>query len=48
MQEEYIGYENNLNLVKDLCRDPESIAAYLPDRTARAFHLYRKHFKQTR
>ncbi len=47
MQDEYIGYENNLNLVKDLCRDPESITAYLPDRTALAFQLYRKHFKQT-
>ena len=44
LQDEYIGYTNNLNLLKDLSRDPESIAAYMPGRTAWAFHLYRKHF----
>ncbi len=46
MQQEYIGYENNLKLVQDLARDPESILAYLPSRSARAFHLYRRHFHQ--
>ena len=44
MRQEYLGYENNLNLVRDLARDPESIHAYLPDRSARALELYRRHF----
>ena len=41
---EYLGYETNLKLVEDLARDPDSIWAYLPDRTAKAFELYRRHF----
>ena len=45
MQDEYVGYSNNLKLVMDLSRDPQSIAAYMPGRTAWAFHLYRKHFE---
>lgn len=44
MRQEYVGYENNLNLVKDLACDPESILAYLPGRSAWAFQLYRRHF----
>lgn len=44
MQQEYLGYEQNLRLVKDLARDPESIRAYLPGRSAWAFELYRRHF----
>jgi hypothetical protein len=45
MQQEYPGYENNLNLVQDLARDPESIAAYLPGKSNWAFELYRRHFQ---
>jgi hypothetical protein len=45
MKQEYLGYENNLKLVQDLALDPESIAAYLPERSNRAFELYRRHFK---
>jgi hypothetical protein len=44
MRNEYIGYENNLKLVEDLAKDPESILAYVPGRTAWAFELYRRHF----
>jgi hypothetical protein len=44
MRQEYLGYENNLKLVGDLARDPESIAAYLPGPSAWAFQLYRRHF----
>jgi glycosyltransferase involved in cell wall biosynthesis len=44
MKEEYLGYENNLRLVEDLARDPESILAYLPRQAVRAFALYRRHF----
>ena len=45
MRQEYVGYENNLKLVEDLARDPESLLGYLPERALRAFQLYRKHFR---
>jgi hypothetical protein len=45
MRQEYLGYENNLALVQDLARDPESIAAYAPGRALWAFELYRRHFR---
>lgn len=44
MQQEYLGYENNLNLVQDLPQDPGSIAGYLSGKSNRAFELYRRHF----
>ena len=44
MRAEYIGYEHNLSLVKDLVRDPQSLSAYLPGRSLWAFELYRRHF----
>jgi hypothetical protein len=44
MRLEYLGYENNLNLVRDLEADPEALTAYLPGRAIRAFELYRRHF----
>jgi hypothetical protein len=47
MRGEYIGYENNLRLVEDLGRNPESILAYVPGRTAWAFELYRRHFHRS-
>ena len=46
MRQEYLGYENNLRLVQDLARDPESILAYLPGRSAWAFQLYQRHFNR--
>ncbi|MDZ4815073.1 MAG: hypothetical protein SGI71_02260 [Verrucomicrobiota bacterium] len=44
MKQEYIGYENNLKLVQDLKVNPESIMNFLPERSIKAFELYRKHF----
>jgi hypothetical protein len=44
MKLEYLGYENNLNLVNDLSVSPERILDYIPERSARAFELYQKHF----
>ncbi|HTV31146.1 MAG TPA: hypothetical protein VMF32_25655 [Xanthobacteraceae bacterium] len=44
MKQEYIGYENNLAIVTDLAKNPESLLAYLPGRAAWAFELYRRHF----
>jgi hypothetical protein len=46
MRQEYVGYENNLNLLNDLARDPRSITAYLPGRSVWAFELYRRHFNR--
>ena len=45
MKKEYLGYENNLNLINDLNKDPESIFSYLPGQSIRAFELYKRHFK---
>jgi glycosyltransferase involved in cell wall biosynthesis len=44
LRNEYIGYENNLKLVQALTQDAESITDFLPNRTAQALQLYRKHF----
>jgi hypothetical protein len=45
LRAEYLGYENNLNLLHDLARDPESIFSHAPGRTAWACQLYRRHFE---
>jgi hypothetical protein len=45
MRQEYLGYENNLKLICDLAVDAERIHWYLPPDSARAFHLYKRHFK---
>ena len=41
-KKEYIGYENNLSMIKDLTHDPESIIKYLPDRSISAWNRFRK------
>jgi len=45
LKAEIIGYTNNLSLIRDLKRDPESIVAYLPGPAVRAWDLYRRHFR---
>jgi hypothetical protein len=45
LKEEYIGYENNLRLINSLAMNPESIFSFLPQQAAKAFNLYRRHFK---
>ncbi len=45
MKKEYLGYENNLNLVNDIKIDPNAIYSYLPGKSIRAFDLYKNHFK---
>ncbi len=45
MKMEYIGYENNLQLVSALVSNPNLILDYLPERSRLAFELYQKHFK---
>ena len=42
MKKEYIGYENNLSMIKDLIHDPESIIKYLPGRSIAAWNRFRK------
>ena len=41
MKKEYIGYENNLSLVKDLYNDSENILKYLSGRSIAAWNVYR-------
>ncbi len=45
MKKEYLGYENNINLIDELIQDSESIYSYLPGKSIRAFELYKRHFK---
>ncbi|KIX13271.1 hypothetical protein [Dethiosulfatarculus sandiegensis] len=45
MKQEYLGYENNLRLVQELEGDPKALFKYLPERSQKAFQLYRRHFK---
>lgn len=44
MVQEFLGYERNLELVEALQEDAEKIYAFIPEASARAFDLYRKHF----
>ena len=37
MKREYIGMENNMELLADLAEDPNSIKRYLPERSIEAF-----------
>ncbi len=46
MKNEYLGYENNLNLISDLYKNPESITNYLPDESNVAFNLFKKFFSK--
>ncbi len=45
MKAEYLGYENNLELVNQLRKDPENISHFLPKESMLAFEIYRKLFK---
>ena len=45
MLKEFIGYENNLNLVKDLKKNFKNINSYIPERSRLAFLRYQTHFK---
>lgn len=45
MLNEYIGYENNLNLIKDLKKNPNKIFNYIPKKSKLAFLKYQSHFK---
>ena len=44
MVKEFIGYENNLKLIKDLKKNPNNISSYIPKKSKLAFELYQKHF----
>ncbi|MDC0941084.1 hypothetical protein OAR75_01875 [Candidatus Pelagibacter sp.] len=45
MLKEFIGYENNLNLIKDLKKNINNINSYIPERSRLAFLRYQTHFK---
>jgi hypothetical protein len=42
MKKEYIGYENNLQLLKDLNSNPDNIRRYIPEKSYAAWGEYRK------
>ena len=42
---EYVGYENNLELVRQLGKHPSNILSYLPKRSVEAWDLYRNLLK---
>lgn len=45
MVKEFIGYENNLNLIKDLKKNSKSIFSYIPKKSKLAFLRFQSHFK---
>ena len=45
MEKEYIGYKNNLNLIKELSSDVNKIKDYIPRKSYLAFLRYQSHFK---
>jgi hypothetical protein len=46
MKKEYIGYEHNLNLIKELKKDPKNIKKFLPKKSWEAFKIYQKILKK--
>lgn len=42
LRREYLGYENNLQLISNLYESPNIINDYLPERTLKAWSAYRK------
>jgi hypothetical protein len=45
MCQEFLGYQHNLQLVKDLKKSSQHIFHYLPSRSAQLLRLYRRHFE---
>jgi len=43
---EIVGYQNSIDIVKDLYADAESIRKYLPGKTIYAWDLFRKHINK--
>ena len=46
MKKEYIGYENNLNLINELKKNPNNIKKFLPKKSWEAFKLYQQILKK--
>lgn len=45
MKKEYIGYENNLEIVGKCVKDPQVVLNFIPAEAQEAFRLYQRHFK---
>ena len=45
LKKEYLGYENNLDLVNQIVKNPNNIIKYLPPRAVEAWDLYRNLLK---
>ncbi len=46
MKKEYIGYEHNLKLIRELKKDPNNIKKFLPKKSWDAFKLYQQILKK--
>ena len=44
MKNEYLGYEHNLELVKELLQESGNISKFVPKASMQAFELYQRHF----
>ena len=45
MKAEFLGYENNLNIVEKIVYNPNIIKDFVPEESWKAFALYKKHFR---
>lgn len=45
MVAEYLGYENNLKMIKALMENSERITEFLPKEASKAFEIYRNHLR---
>ncbi len=44
MKREYLGYENNLEIIEKMVEGPDAVLNYIPEASREAFKLYRRHF----
>jgi hypothetical protein len=45
LKKEYLGYENNLQLVRSITSNPKKISDYLPKQSIDAWNVYRNLLK---
>ena len=45
MKAEFLGYENNLNIIESIMDNPEKIFSFIPKSSARAFETYLNYFR---
>lgn len=45
MKAEYLGYENNHKIIRDLAKNKNAVLDFIPEKSLRAFRAYQKHLK---